>query len=154
MDLSKVKWVFIAVVVLGVGWLVTEGGIEWMYNRATAATPGENEARDKTDEMTLTRYGGFLLQTFRYEDAKRFYTAAINRYPAGENRYYNRFQLARVEEKLGNYQAAIDLLYSLYEIDADQFDERVDSRQQLQLRIQRIAEVNDLPNPIDQYARF
>ena len=43
MDLSKVKWVVIAAVVLGVGWLVTEGGVNWAYDRATAGTPGEDE---------------------------------------------------------------------------------------------------------------
>lgn len=147
MDLSKVKWVFIAAVVLGGGWLATEGGVNWAFNRATSGTPGQDENADKVAEATLTRYGGFLLSTFRYDKAKKFYTEAITRFPGGENAYWNRYQLARCEDKLGNFQSEADLLYSLYEIDAIQYDERVPNSNELQLRIQKLVEVHELPDP-------
>ena len=147
MDLSKLKWAVVILVVFGGGWLATEGGVNWAYNRATAATPGQDEAKDRSDEATLARYGGFLLATFRYERAKTFYDTALNRYPAGKNNYWIRYQLARCEDKLGNIQREVDLLFGLYEIDADQFDERIPGQNELALRIQKLVEVNDLPDP-------
>lgn len=147
MDLSKVKWVVIIAIVVGGGWLATEGGVNWAFKRATSGTPGESESADATSEATLTRYGGFLMSTFRYERAKEFYTEAITRFPDGKNRYWNRYQLARCEDKLGNFQNEVDLLYSLYEIDADQYDERIPGVNELQLRIQKLVEVHELPDP-------
>jgi hypothetical protein len=147
MDLSKVKWVFIAAIVIGGGWLVTEGGINWAYNRATATAPGEDEAKDKVSETTLSRYGGFLLTTFRYEKARKFYNEAITRFPGGANAYYNRYQLARCEDKLGNFQNETDLLYSLWEIEAHQYDARVPNNDELKLRIQKLVEVHELGDP-------
>jgi len=149
MDLSKVKWVVIIAIVVGGGWLATEGGINWAFKRATSGTPGESESADKINEATLTRYGGFLLATFRYEKAAKFYSEAISRFPNGANRYWNRYQLARCEDKLENYQNEVNLLYSLYEIDADQYDERIPGVDELQLRIQKLVEVHELPNPLD-----
>jgi hypothetical protein len=139
--------VFIIAIVLGVGWLATEGGVNWAYNKATASTPGEDENTDKVSEATLSRYGGFLLSTFRYEKAKKFYNEAVTRYPAGANAYWNRYQLARCEDKLGNFQNETDLLYSLWEIDAHQYDARVPNVDELKLRIQKLVEVNELGDP-------
>lgn len=147
MDLSKLKWIFIVAVVLGVGWLATDGGINWAYNSATSITPGQDESADKAAEAKLTRYGGFLLATFRYEKARKFYDEAIRRYPGGKNTYWNRYQLARCEDKLGNFQSEADLLYSLYEIDAIQYDSRIPNANELQLRIQKLVEVHELPDP-------
>jgi tetratricopeptide (TPR) repeat protein len=144
MDLSKVKWVVIVAVVALVGWLGTEGGINWMYNRATSGTPGADAEKDKSDEATLTRYGGFLLSTFRYEKASKFYDEAIRRFPAGENRYWNRFRLARCYEKLDRIEEAVALLLFLWQEDADQYDERIPDRDTLKLRIQKLIEVNSL----------
>ena len=147
MDLSKVKWVFIIAIVLGVGGLATEGGINWAFNKATSSTPGTDEDRDKLDESTLSRYGGFLLSTFRYEKAKKFYNEAITRFPGGANAYWNRYQLARCEDKLGNFQNETDLLYSLWEIEAHQYDARVPNNDELKLRIQKLVEVHQLADP-------
>ncbi len=144
MDLSKLKWVFIAAIVIGGGWLVTEGGITWVYNNATEATPGTDPEKDKTDENTLSRYGGFLLTTFRYERAKKFYQAAIDRYPDGDNLWWNYYQMARCEERLFNYQRAADILHMLWTENADQYDERVPDVATLQLRLDKLIEVNDL----------
>jgi tetratricopeptide (TPR) repeat protein len=153
MDLSKVKWVVIILIVVGGGWLFTEGGVNWMYNRATSSTPGEDEGVDARSEAALTRYGGLLLSTFRYEKAKKFYSTALERYPNGKHNYWNMYQLARCEDKLGNFQNEVDLLVRLYEIDADQYDERIPGVNELKLRIEKLVEVNELPNPFDPRAR-
>ena len=144
MDLSKLKWVLIAAIVIGGGWLVTEGGVNWVYKKATEATPGTNPEKDKIDESTLSRYGGFLLSTFRYEKAKKFYQSAIDRYPDGDKLWWNYYQMARCEEKLYNYQRAADILHMLWTEDADQYDERVPGRPRLKLRLDTLIELNDL----------
>lgn len=144
MDLSKLKWVLIAAVVIGGGWLVTEGGINWVFKNATEDTPGADPERDKTDEATLSRYGGFLLSTFRYERAKTFYQAAINRYPDGENLWWNYYQMARCEEKLYDYQSAADILHMLWLEDADQYDKRVPGKPALRLRLDTLIEMHEL----------
>ena len=144
MDLSKLKWVIIAAIVIGGGWLVTEGGINWVYDNATKEAPGADPDKDKTDENTLSRYGGFLLATFRYEKAKKFYQSAIDRYPEGDNLWWNYYQMARCEEKLYNYQRAADILHMLWTEDADQHDERVPDRATLRRRLDNMIEINDL----------
>ena len=144
MDLSKLKWVLIAAVVIGGGWLVTEGGVNWVYKKATEATPGTNPEKDKIDESTLSRYGGFLLSTFRYEKAKKFYQSAIDRYPDGDKLWWNYYQMARCEEKLYNYQRAADILHMLWTEDADQYDERVPDQATLKIRLDNLIEINDL----------
>ena len=144
MNLTWLKWVVILAVVFGGGWLVTSGGVNYMYKRATTGPTGVDEAKDKSNEATLSRYGGFLISTFRYERAKDFYSAAIQRYPAGANRWWNRYQLARCHEKLDEIQQAVDILVMLWQEDADQYDERVPDRDQLKLKIQKLIEVNQL----------
>ena len=144
MDLSKLKWVLIAAIVIGGGWLVTEGGVNWVYKNATEASPGTDPEKDKIDESTLSRYGGFLLATFRYEKAKKFYQSSIDRYPDGDKLWWNYYQMARCEEKLYNYQRAADILHMLWTEDADQYDERVPNQATLRLRLDKLVEVHDL----------
>ena len=144
MDLSKLKWVIIAAIVIGGGWLVTEGGINWIFDNATEADPGNDPEKDENDEGTLSRYGGFLMATFRYEKAKKFYQTAIDRYPEGDNIWWNYYQMARCEEKLYEYQRAADILHMLWTEDADQYDERVPDMATLKLRLDKMIEVNDL----------
>ena len=144
MDLSKLKWVIIAAIVIGGGWLVTEGGINWVYNNATKSTPGADFEKDNIDEKTLSRYGGFLLTTFRYEKAKNFYQTAIDRYPEGASRWWNYYQMARCEERLGDYQRAADILHMLWTENADQYDERVPDMATLKLRLDKLVEINEL----------
>jgi len=148
MDLSKVKWVVIIAIVVGGGWLLTSGGVNWAYNKATSGTPGQDASADARNEALLSRYGGFLLATFRYERAKDFYTAAITNFPGGKNAYYNMYQLARCEDKLGNYQAEVDILTRLYEVEAVQYDTRVANQNKLKLRIEKLVEVHELPDPL------
>ena len=144
MDLSKLKWVFIAAVVIGGGWLLTAGGINWVYNNATKGIVGEDEAKDKINEATLSRYGGFLLTTFRYEQAKKFYQTAIDNYPEGANLWWNMYQTARCEENLDNYQRSADILHYLWTENADQYDERVPDMDTLKHRLDQLIEINDL----------
>ncbi len=144
MDLSKLKWVFIIVIVIGGGWLVTAGGINWVYGNATKATPGVDADKDSVDESTLTRYGGFLLSTFRYNKARHFYNTAIERYPNGTNVWWNYYQMARCEEKLENYQEAANILHMLWLEDADQYDERVPGMATLKLRLDNLVEIHGL----------
>ncbi len=144
MDLSKLKWLVIILVVFVGGWLVTAGGVNYMFKRATSGTPGMDANKDKVNEATLTRYGGFLLSTFRYEQSKKFYNEAVQRFPAGANRYWNRYQLARVHEKLDEEEESVVLLLGLWEDDANQYDHRVPNQDTLKLRIQKLIEVNQI----------
>jgi tetratricopeptide (TPR) repeat protein len=145
MDLSKVKWVLIIVVVVGGGWLVTQGGMDYMFEKATKNLPGNDPEQDVLDEATLSKYGGFLLTTFRYKQAKVFYEAAIQRYDTkGKNYYFNNLQLARCEEKLENYREAVTILDNLYGVDADQYDERIPNQDKLKLRIMKLVEMHEL----------
>ena len=144
MDMSKLKWVVIIAIVVGVGWLMTEGGVTYMYKNFTKAITGEDEEQDKRDEAGLTRLAGYLLMTYRYDRAKEVYETAIKRYPDGKNAWFNYYKLARCEQKLGNYQTTADILHMLWDRDADQFDERVPNRAILEGRGQRLVEVHDL----------
>ncbi len=144
MDLSKLKWLVIFAVILGGGWLFTSGGVNYMYNRATSGTPGADAGKDKTNEATLSKYGGFLMATFRYERAKDFYSTALQRYPGGANRYWNRYQLARAHEKLDENEQAVELLVYLWQENAIQYDSRVANPDELKLRIQKLIEVHQL----------
>lgn len=146
MDLSKLKWVVIIVIVVGGGWLLTSGGISWAFKNATEAVPGEDIARDETDEATLSKYGGFLFLTFRYEQAKKFYKTAIDRYPEGKNAWNNYYNLANCEDKLANYQETAVILHMLWQADADQYDERVPDVSTLRLRLDKLIEVHELPH--------
>ena len=89
MDLSGLKWPIIIVVVVGVGWLLSSGGTNYMYKNFTTAEVGADPARDKTDEAGLSRLGGFMLKTFRYEKAEEVFATAVSRYPDGANVWYN-----------------------------------------------------------------
>lgn len=149
MDLTWLKWLVIIALIFGIGWAVTDGGINYAYKKATSGEIGVNPDVDQTKETTLTRYAGFLLATFRYEKAKKFYTAAITNFPAGKNRYWNRYQLARCEEKLKNWQNAADVLYQLHQVDANQYDHRVPNQATLKLRIEKLVQVHDLADPFD-----
>lgn len=144
MDLSALKWVVIIVVVIGAGWLITEGGVNWVYSNATKTTTGVNAGNDKVNDATLSRYGGFLMATFRYNKAKKFYSEGIKRFPNGANYWWNNYQLARCEEKFENWQEAADILYFLWQEDAMQYDDRVPDRRILKPRIEKIVEMYQL----------
>lgn len=144
MNLSWLKWVAIVAVVFGIGFIFTSAGSSVVYNYATSGTHGVDPAKDKSKEAMLSKYAGFLMATFRYTDAKKFYMGAIQNYPAGANRYWNRYELARAHEKLDENKEAAEILVKLWEEDAIQYDRRVANKDELKLRIQKLIEVNDL----------
>lgn len=145
MDLSGLKWPLIIVVVLALGWLVSEGGVNFMYNRFTK-TPVEeqDEETQVAHEAGLSRLGGFLLKTFRYEKAEDVLLEAISRYPDGKNALYNEYRLAKCYEKQERYRACVEVLQDLRDMDAHFIDKRVPEADVLQLRIDKLAEVHEL----------
>lgn len=150
MDMSKLVWVFAIIAVIVVGWLLTSGGTEFMYKQYTESTPGVDEAQDKRDEAGLTRLGGYLLRTFRYERASEVYEAAIKRYPIdlypdSEHYYMNIYNQSKAYEKMDEWEKAADNLMYLRDVDADQYDERVPNFDQLNGELMRIVEVHELP---------
>jgi hypothetical protein len=145
MDMTKIVWAVVVVVILGGGWLFTTGGMNKAYEQATKNLVGNNPEQDVIDEAVLSKYGGYNLSLFRYEQAKKFYSTSINRYgPTGKNYWWNLQQLALCEENMENPQASVTILYNLWLEDGDAYDERVSNRDQLALRITKLVELNEL----------
>lgn len=145
MDLSKLIWFIVIIALLGGGWLLTTGGMEKMYKDATKNLPGNDPAQDIKDEAILSKYGGFQQTLFRYQNAKIFYSAAIDRYgEEGANYWSNLHQLGKCEEKLDNEIVALKIYYTLWEADASTLDNRVPNRNVLKRRIDQLVALNDL----------
>lgn len=144
MDLSRLKWPIIILVVVGAGWLTSSGGVNYMYNNFTKAEPGAEPARDKSDEAGLSRLGGFVLMTFRYEKAEEIFSTAITRYPGGANLWYNQYRLAKCKEKLEKYAEAVELLEGLIAADASSSDPRVPGADILRPRTDKLIEVHEI----------
>lgn len=144
MDLSKLVWLIVIVAVVGGGWLLTTGGMEKVYTNATDDLIGNDPEQDIKDEAILSKYGGFQQTLFRFDNAKRFYTAAIEHGPEAENYWANLHQLGRCEEELGNEATAIDIYYDLWQEDASQYDNRVPARDALKSKIERLIGLNDM----------
>lgn len=147
MDLSILKWPLIILVVAGVGWLLTEGGVNYMYNSFTEGAVGEDVQKDEFNESGLYRLGGYLMMTFRYARAAEVYEASVDRYPNGENYWMAYYNLARAYEKLEKYQQAVDILGYLRNEDGDQHDERVPDVQTLTFRLETLVEMHQLTMP-------
>ena len=144
MDLSGLKWPLIIAAVVGLGWLFTEGGVNWMYTKATANTPGQDAEQDKFDEATLSRVGGYLQRMWRYEKATKFFETACERYPSGENYWYNVYRLHTCYERRGDPQRALELLEYLMAEGASEIDSRVPVNDNLGLRANKLREVFEL----------
>ena len=147
MDLSILKWPLIILVVVGVGWLLTEGGVNYMYNSFTEGTVGEDVEKDEFNEGGLYRLGGYLMMTFRYARAAEVYETSVDRYPNGANYWMAYYNLARAYEKLEKYQQAVDILGYLRNEDGDQYDERVPDVQTLTFRLETLVEMHQLTMP-------
>lgn len=146
MDLSKVKWIFIIGIPVLIIFLFSGPGVNYVYNNATDATVGADPAQDTADEQKLTTWGGYLLTMFRYEQADKFFSTAIARYPEGKNIWMNHYDRARTYEKMGEYKKAADDLFYLWQVNADSLDERVPENNMLKLRIAKLIEIHNL-NP-------
>ncbi len=145
MDLSFVKWPLIILAVGSLGFLISSPGVEYMYDRALEDPVGVDPVQDRANEASLTRLGGLVLATFRYERAAKIYDATLKRFPDGENSWYNWYQLARCLEKMEKWGETVDVLVMLRDENADKQDERVPSPAQLENRIQKLVEIHELP---------
>lgn len=144
MDLSFLKWPVIILVVGAIAFAFSTPGLNMMYERAVNAPAGEDDAEDRSNEAMISRIAGIYLATFRYKSAAESYKQAVDKYPDGENAWYNYYQLARCHEKMENWEEAVDILVMLRDKDADQYDERVPGVAELNGRIQKLVEVHGL----------
>lgn len=145
MDLSGLKWPLIIVVIVGIGFIASSPGVNWMIGRFTQAVPGQDTAKDQRDEAGLSKIGGYLLYQWRYEKALNVMQMAIDRYGAsGRNYWYNKYRMVKCLEKLDRMQEAYDTLQELIVANANDIDKRVADSDTLTLRAQKLKEVNNL----------
>jgi len=139
MDLSGLKWPIIIVVVVGIGFLASSPGIDYMVTKFTTAVPGADPERDKIDE------GGYCMYLFQYEKAMTIMDMAIQRYGAnGANYWFNRYRIVKCLEKAGRYQEAKDLLEELISSNAKELDKRVPNNDNLRQRAAKLTAVHEL----------
>ncbi|OQB41734.1 MAG: hypothetical protein BWY09_00546 [Candidatus Hydrogenedentes bacterium ADurb.Bin179] len=145
MDLSGLKWPVLILVIVGIGFLASSPGINFMVGRYTKSTPGQNAELDTRDEVGLTHIAGYLLYQWRYQRAYDIMKLAVDRYGAsGANCWYNKYRMAKCLEKLGRIQESCTLLEELMAANAHAVDARVADNNNLKLRITKIKEVNEL----------
>lgn len=144
MDLSRLKWPLIIIVLIGVGWLVTDGGVKFLRGKFNEGEVGVDPKQDEYNEAGLSNLAGFLIKTFRYASAEQVLLDAMERYPEGKNYLNNKYRLAKCVEKQARYEECIQHLAALRDIDAHQYDERVPEVDVLNLRIDKIAETYEL----------
>lgn len=143
MDLSFLKWPCIIAVVVGGAWLMTSGGVNFMYNRFTDDAVGVDANADKVNEAGLSRLGGYCLKTFQYEKAMMIFQTACDRYPQGANLYYNQYRMAKCAEKMDNFPEAVALLRGLIQVNANQIDDRVPINDNLKARSDKLEELEN-----------
>ncbi len=144
MDLSFLKWPIIIGVVVLVGWLGSSGGVNYMFNKFTADTPGVSAERDTVNEAGLSRLGGYCLKLFKYEKAMLAFQTAIERFPNGANRWYNEYRMVKCAEKMEDYAGAVRILKGLMANSASQYDDRVPANEVLNLRAEKLIETHNL----------
>ncbi|HDP34578.1 MAG TPA: hypothetical protein ENN29_05655 [Candidatus Hydrogenedentes bacterium] len=146
MDLSGLKWPLIIVVIVGIAFLASSPGVNYMVNNFTKAAPGQDPERDRIDEAGLTRVGGYLMYLWHYERAMAVMQMAIDRYgPEGANYWYNKYRIARCLDRLHRYKASYDVLQELINVEASQYDNRVPGNDNLRARAAKLKEVHELP---------
>lgn len=143
MDLSFLKWPCIILVIIGGGWLLTAGGVNYMYGKFTAGTPGADANSDTVNEAGLSKLGNYCLKTFQYEKAMMILSTACERYPQGANYYHNQYRMAKCAEKTGNVEQSVAVLRSLIAINANSLDDRVPNNDILQARADKLEAVNN-----------
>ncbi len=144
MDLSRFKWPLIILIVGGAIWLVTDPGVDYMFNKFTKGEVGADPKQDALNEAGLTRLADFLMKTFRYARAAEVINADLDRYPQGKNALLNYYRLAKCVEKMGQYADSVKILQDLRDQEAHSTDERVPERDVLQLRIDKLVETHEL----------
>jgi len=155
MDLSRLKWPVIIVVVGGLSWLMTAGGNAWLENRLLSYEPGESAELDKANEQALSNLAGWYIRTFRHEKGIEILEETGERYPNGKNYYHNLYRRSRAHEVLGDasadrtvqenqYGSALEILSFLINNNVHQLDERVPETSLLQHRYDAIAETSGI----------
>ena len=81
---------------------------------------------------------------WRWKRAYDVLSTAIERYPNDPNYYYNLYRIGRCEERLGNYQAMVDILRDLITDDAHEVDARVPHTESLMSKASKLVEIHDL----------
>jgi tetratricopeptide (TPR) repeat protein len=149
MDLSGLKWPLIIAAVVGIGWLASSGGVSWMQSNFTKHEVGADPERDKLDEAGLSRLATYVLYLWKYEKAKELMELAIDRYgDQGANYWFNVYRLSTCNERLGNYEKAVEDIDYLIQNNAETMDDRVPTNDNLALKAAKIREVNELPGAI------
>ena len=144
MDLSRLKWPVIIIVIVVIGWLVTDPGVRFLRAKLTEGQVGVDAKQDEANEAGLSMLAGFLIKTFRYASAEEVLKDALDRYPNGKNALLNQYRQAKCREKQGDYEGCIEILASLRDMDAHQTDDRVPEVDVLNLRIDKLAETHEL----------
>ncbi len=144
MNLSGLKWPVIIGVIVLVGWLLTSSGVNFMFNKFTAGTPGVDVAQDARNEAGLSWLGKYSMMLFKYEKALFIFEAGATRYPEGKNVWYNKYQMARCAEKLGDYRRSVALLRECMAVKAHEKDTRVPDNDSINYRVEKLIEVHEL----------
>ncbi|MDQ1256289.1 MAG: hypothetical protein QG656_885 [Candidatus Hydrogenedentes bacterium] len=144
MDLSGLKWPLIAVIVLGIGWLCSSSGTNYMVKKFTEASVGADPVKDASDEAMLSRIGSFMMKTFRYEKAFEVFSISITRYPEGKNTLYNKYRSVKCVEKMGDPKTAVAYLEELIGVNASSIDSRIPPNDNLTLRKEKLVEIFEL----------
>jgi tetratricopeptide (TPR) repeat protein len=145
MDLSWLKWPSIVLVVALVFWLLSSGGVNFMYNKFTSTPPGENAEVDKRNEAGLTKLGNYLMKTLRYSRAEEVIQRAVDDYgPEADHYWLNVYRLVRLAEKREDYEHAVELLEYLIDQDAPSRESSIPQIENLEARVEKLIEVHEL----------
>lgn len=145
MDLSGLKWPLIIAAVVGLGWLFTSGGVNWMYGKFTAATPGVDVAQDTRDEAGLTNLASYTYHLWKWRVCIDIIETSIARYGVNApNYWFNMERLSTCYERIGDYQTSVNILDQLIQADAHQYDERVGNFDNLRLRVAKLKEMYEI----------
>jgi tetratricopeptide (TPR) repeat protein len=123
---------------------MSSSGVNYMFNKFTAGTPGADAKKDEINELGLSRLGGYCLSLFKYDKAMSIFQTALARYPQGKNALFIKYRMARCAEKLKDYSQAVDLLKELMDANAHATDDRVPNNDNLDLRAEKLIEMHEL----------
>lgn len=145
MDLSGFKWPIIIAVVVALGWLFTSGGVNWMYAKFTAATPGVDVAQDTRDEAGLTKLASYTYHIWKWRPSINIIETSIKRYgPQAPNYWFNMERLSTCYERIGEYQTAVNIITEIMNADGHQYDNRVGNFDNLNLRVSKLKEMYEI----------
>lgn len=146
MDLSGLKWPLIIAAVVGIGWLATSGGVNWMYGNFTAAAPGYDMQQDLRDEAGLTKLASYTYHLWKWDTTIKIIETNIDRYgDAGPNYWFNLERLSTCYERIGDYKTSVRILQELMNTNAHEIDPRVSNFDNLNLRAAKLREMHEIP---------